>query len=67
MIKRGRAIAMPPPPSPLVIVNPNALTDDEDDVFSGVDSTDIPLLAGSSVSIYIHFYSLFILSRETNS
>lgn len=40
------------PPSPLVIVNPNALTEDDyDDVFSGADSTDIPLLAGSSVSI----------------
>lgn len=38
------------PPTPLVFINPNSLTD-EDDVFSGVDNTDIPLLADSSVSI----------------
>lgn len=46
-----------PSPTPLVFINPNA--DDEDDVFSGADNTNIPLLAdlNSSVSIDYNFLS----------
>lgn len=48
-------------PSPLVFINPNAFTD-EDDVFAGADNTDIPLLVDQSVSID-YYYTPYLITR----